>query len=37
MTNCSPGETVTLETTLVRSFRTRRKKNVAPAIKNQYQ
>jgi len=37
MSTCSPGATVTLDTALVRSFRTRRKNHVAPARKNQYQ
>src|SRR5271163_1050702 len=37
MSTCSPGFTVTLDTGLDRSFRTRRRKKVAPASRNQYQ
>ena len=37
MSTCSPGDTLTLDTGVERSFRTRRRKKVAPASRNQYQ
>ena len=37
MSSCSPGDTLMLDTGLERSFRTRRRKKVAPASRNQYQ